>query len=594
MAEIFLGSQHGVEGFERPVVLKRILAALVADPQFRNLMIDEAHVAMSLNHSNVVQVLDLGHARGRYFLVMELVDGWDLNQITFRASAASFPLPAELALYIAAEVCRALGYAHAKVRDGQPLGIVHRDVSPHNVLISEQGEVKLTDFGIAKAMGRREQTGHGIIKGKLAFMSPEQASGTAVDARSDLFSLGTVLYVLATGKKPFEAPTDLEGILRVRQCKFTPPAEAAPGLAPEFARIIEHAMRAAPADRYQSAEDMLVDIEAVQRSAFRPAGQTELKRWLADLQQMDKMLPISRQQTQVSPPAQSEPVDLLDGADLIFDQSEELVAPAEGPVRPTQPTLAATPAYMATLHASSPAAPNPPQTAPRSRRGGLYLLLGVGALASAGLAFWTLSDREAPPLAPSAISTARVSKVTKPLAPVAPPAPAPDPTPPEPAASPVLDAGSADTAPDDRSALAAQEKAAAPDEDEESLLRRTDPEAAQRIVGEEDGDAPQAKPAKASRAAAIPRAPESSSVRITTRPEGAVIRLKDRVFGRAPLSLRFRPGITYELTFVKKGYQTTVKRFTVTGRKHQSVTVSLKKKPAAPKKKSFLKRLFGG
>ncbi|HEX7598005.1 MAG TPA: serine/threonine-protein kinase, partial [Polyangia bacterium] len=280
MAEIFLGSQRGVEGFERPVVLKRILASLLVDPQFRNQMIDEAHVAMSLNHSNIVQVLDLGHAAGRYFLVLELVDGWDLNQILHRARDTSFALLPELSLYIVAEVCRALAYAHAKLRDGQPLGIVHRDVSPHNVLISEQGEVKLTDFGIAKAMGRREHTGHGIIKGKLAFMSPEQASGTAIDSRSDIFSLGTVLYMLGTGVRPFEAPTDLETLVRVRHCQFAPPTVAAPDLSPEFARIIERAMQAAPADRYQTTEEMLVDIETVQRAVFRPAGQTELKRWL--------------------------------------------------------------------------------------------------------------------------------------------------------------------------------------------------------------------------------------------------------------------------------------------------------------------------
>ena len=165
MAEIFVGTQHGMEGFERPVVLKRILAPLVADPQFRNMLIDEAHVAMGLNHSNIVQVLDLGHVRGRYFLVMELVDGWDLSQILVRAASAEFPLPPEIVLYIAAEICRALAYAHARTRDGQPLAIVHRDVSPQNVLVSEQGEVKLTDFGIAKAMGRREHTSQGVIKG---------------------------------------------------------------------------------------------------------------------------------------------------------------------------------------------------------------------------------------------------------------------------------------------------------------------------------------------------------------------------------------------------------------------------------------------
>src|SRR4051812_40295545 len=266
MAEIFLAVQRGAEGFERPVVLKRILAALVADPQFRNLMIDEAHVAMSLNHSNIAQVLDLGHAGGRYFLVLEFVDGWDLNLIINRVNAASFSLPPELALYIAAEVCRALSYAHAKTRDGKPLGIVHRDVTPHNVLVSDHGEVKLTDFGIAKALGRRERTGAGIIKGKLAFMSPEQAAGTPLDARSDLFSVGTMLYLMFTGRRPFDAGTDLETVLRVQQCEFPPPSSVKPDLAPEIDRIIQRAMKRAPAERYQTAEELLVDVEAAQRT----------------------------------------------------------------------------------------------------------------------------------------------------------------------------------------------------------------------------------------------------------------------------------------------------------------------------------------
>lgn len=590
MAEIFLGTQHGMEGFERPVVLKRILAALVADPQFRNLMIDEAHIAMSLNHSNIVQVLDLGHARGRYFLVMELVDGWDLNQLLNRASTVSFPLPTELALYIAAEVCRALGYAHSRMRAGQPLGIVHRDVSPHNVLLSEQGEVKLTDFGIAKAMGRREQTGHGVIKGKLAFMSPEQASGFTVDGRSDLFSLGTVLYVLATGKKPFEAPTDLEGILRVRQCKFTPPAEAAPGLAPEFARIIEKAMCAAPGDRYQSAEDMLVDIESVQRSAFRPAGQTELKRWLAELQQLDKVPPISRQQVQPAEGPASGPVDVLDGADLIFDQSEELVVPPEGPVRPTQPTMAATPAYLATLHSSAPAVLPPPKKTSRSAKRVALLGLVALSLAAAALWNWRASNKDSGPVSGRVVVE---SVPSVPASITATPAVA------EPTPEPTADSGVApttdDAAPSIRPVAAAEEESAPPnaEEDEESLLQRTEPEAASSIVGEEDGS-PQSNPTKPAKAVAVVRPPQSSSVHIVTRPEGAVIRINNRVFGRAPVSLRFRPGITYELTFVKKGYQTTTKRFTVTGRKNQSISASLKKKPEPKKKKSFFKRLFGG
>src|SRR5436190_815845 len=161
MAEIFLATQHGAEGFEKLIVLKRILTPYSADPQFRNMMLDEAHISMSLQHSNIAQVLDLGVAGGRYFLALELVDGWDLEKILQRAHAAGIVWPTALSLYVIACVCRALAYAHGKSREGKPLGIVHRDISPNNVLISDQGEVKLTDFGIAKAQRKREQTAAG-------------------------------------------------------------------------------------------------------------------------------------------------------------------------------------------------------------------------------------------------------------------------------------------------------------------------------------------------------------------------------------------------------------------------------------------------
>jgi len=589
MAEIFLGRQRGVEGFERPVVLKRILASLLADPQFRHQMIDEAHVAMSLNHSNIVQVLDLGHTGGRYFLVLELVDGWDLNQILNRARAASFPLPPELSLYVVGEVCRALGYAHAKTRDGQPLGIVHRDVSPHNVLVSEQGEVKLTDFGIAKATGRREHTGHGVIKGKLAFMSPEQASGTAVDARSDLFSLGTVLYLLGTGRRPFEAPTDLEAIVRVRQCQFAPPAEVAPDISSEFARITLRAMRAAPADRYQSAEEMLTDIETVQRSAFKAAGQTELKRWLAELQQLDGAPTISKAAIQASMADDSEALQLYDSEELVFDDPSQVSQPLEGPVRPTQPTMAATPAFLPTMHATAPP-PSPPTKQPSrpSRRLAIFFFLGGATV----LLAW-LGLRDAPPRPRLA---ARPSPAPRPPTPQ-PPAPAPPAVPlPSPAPPP----------PDKpaevlvkREQVAESEEIRPPphltpaEDDEEALLKHSEPAASDQILGEAEGEGP-AKPVAGKhgdRAKPQRSLPESVSVHIESRPQGAVVKLKDRVFGRSPLNLRFRPGITYELTFIKQGYQSASKRLTVTGRKNQKLTIALKKKTAP--KKSFIRRIFG-
>jgi serine/threonine protein kinase len=301
-AEIFLATQHGAQGFEKTVVLKRIFSAFYADPQFRNMLIDEALIAMSLNHSNIVQVLDLGESHGQYVMALELVDGWSLDAILRRTRALATELPPELSLYITAEVCRALAYAHAKSGPtGQPLGIVHRDISPHNVLISEQGEVKLTDFGIAKAHNRREQSLGNLIKGKIAFMSPEQASGRPLDARSDLFSLGTMLYVMLCRRYPFDAATDLEVLLLVKQGACVPPEQARPGLHAEVYRVLERAMAADPADRYQRAEDMLLEVEQVMRLAFRAVGQTELKRWLAELSEHDGIPPLTRMRPAAEP-----------------------------------------------------------------------------------------------------------------------------------------------------------------------------------------------------------------------------------------------------------------------------------------------------
>jgi serine/threonine protein kinase len=324
MAEIFLATQLGREGFQKPVILKRIHSTIYADPQFRNMFIDEAHISMSLAHSNIAQVLDLGVAQGRYFLVLELVDGWDLGRVMQRAAAAGTPLPRELGLHICADVCRALAYAHGKTDGNTPLGIVHRDVSPHNILLSEQGEIKLTDFGIAKAMNKREQTGTGVVKGKVAFMSPEQAMGKPIDQRSDLFSLGTVLYLLMVRARPFEGPTDLETLLRVQKGDYTPPEAAAPDLEPEVSAVINRALMHDVNARYQSADEMLADIEHVLRSVFRPVGQTELKRWLADLSAHDglpSILKATTRQTSRTGTGTGE----LDGKDVVLSDSQELL-----------------------------------------------------------------------------------------------------------------------------------------------------------------------------------------------------------------------------------------------------------------------------
>jgi hypothetical protein len=297
MAEIFLARQHGVEGFHRPVVLKRILSAFSADPQFRNMFIDEAHISMSLSHGNIVPVLDAGMAGERMFLALELVEGWDLGVIIARAQAAGpeHPWPPSLALFVAAQICRGLAYAHAKLGpDGRPLGIVHRDVSPANILLSEQGEVKLTDFGIAKAERKREKTAAGVIKGKIGFMSPEQARGQTLDARADLFSVGAVLYLMLTGRKPFEGSSDLESLMRAQKADYVSPESLNPYLSPDATAIVNRAMRREVAARYQTADQMLLDLERVLRERYHSAGQTELKAWLGELARRDGQQPMGR------------------------------------------------------------------------------------------------------------------------------------------------------------------------------------------------------------------------------------------------------------------------------------------------------------
>ena len=364
-AEIFLAKQSGAHGFEKSVVLKRIFTAFYADPQFRHMLVDEAHIAMTLSHSNIVQVLDLGEVEGRYFLALELVDGWTLDRTLKRAQSAGVPFPPALALYVTAEVCRALAYAHAKVRDGKPLGIVHRDVSPHNVMLSAEGEVKLTDFGIAKAENRKEQSLGNIIKGKISFMSPEQASGGKLDARSDLFSLGTMLYAMITRRLPFDAATDYETLMLVKSGDYLPPETARPGLNPELYRVIRKAMSKSPDDRYQKAEEMLVDVEQVMRLAFRPVGQTELHRWLVDLSAKDGVPPLTRE----TPPAPDTVVDVVgaprgaggkaatgDESGLVLDLDDAIeVKPGSPPPRPNKPKL--------------PKLPNPATPAPYPNAG---------------------------------------------------------------------------------------------------------------------------------------------------------------------------------------------------------------------------------
>lgn len=251
MAEIFLATAQGAEGFEKPVVIKRIRSGLADDAAFVEMFIAEARLASRLSHPNLVHIFDFDRHEDSYYLAMEYIRGRSLVEAHKRARELSTPLPPVLVAQIGVEVARGLGYAHKLTDHGKPLNLVHRDVTPHNVLLSYDGAVKLTDFGIAKAGGRA--TTAGMLKGKFAYMAPEQARGEPVDARTDLFSLGITLWELLTGGRLFDGDTDVAVLRAVQERPVLPPAELNPDVDEELSEVIVKALQRAPANRYQTA-----------------------------------------------------------------------------------------------------------------------------------------------------------------------------------------------------------------------------------------------------------------------------------------------------------------------------------------------------
>ncbi|MBI2341840.1 MAG: serine/threonine protein kinase [Deltaproteobacteria bacterium] len=260
MAEIYKAKTFGVDGFEKLLVLKRILPHCCADKDFITMLVDEAKLSVTLSHANVVQVYDLGKVGDDYFISMEYINGVNLRDIIYRCRERNIQIPDELAAYIVSEICKGLDYAHRKTdASGQPLNIVHRDVSPQNILISYEGEVKLVDFGIAKAAMNISHTMAGILKGKIAYMSPEQALGKTIDYRADIFSSGIILYESLTGEKLFTGESQFEVLKKIRTMRIdlTKLPETVPeGLKPILAKALAYL----PKERYQSASDLQIDL----------------------------------------------------------------------------------------------------------------------------------------------------------------------------------------------------------------------------------------------------------------------------------------------------------------------------------------------
>jgi serine/threonine protein kinase len=284
MAEIFKAKSFSHGGFENLLVIKRILAHLSDNEQFVRMFMDEAKVSALLQHNNVVRIFDFGKIRENYFIAMECVEGKDVKLILRKLAERRKLLPREFAVYVAMEAAKGLDYAHKRTTlQGQPLDIVHRDVSPSNILVSYTGEVKVADFGIVKAANCAEDTDAGMLKGKFEYMSPEQASGKDLDRRSDIFSLGIILHEMLTGRRLFKSDDEIKTLERIKSGDVDPPSTLNPSVPARLDEIVMRALALDPSDRYQDGRELHADLLEFLYPASPDLTQQSLSHFMAEL-----------------------------------------------------------------------------------------------------------------------------------------------------------------------------------------------------------------------------------------------------------------------------------------------------------------------
>ncbi|MFC1655155.1 serine/threonine protein kinase, partial [Myxococcota bacterium] len=294
MAEVYLARMSGVGGFTKPVALKLILPHLAADNMFIKMFLDEARLAVSLSHDHIAQILDLGELEDRYYIAMEFAHGRDLQQITNRTRKSGRLLPLPYAAKIISQIAEGLYYAHTKTSDqGESLGIVHRDVSPHNVILTFDGTAKLIDFGVAKARMTFEEEEEGVLKGKFSYMSPEQIRGMPVDPRSDIFALGIVLWEICTGAKLYRESSELLTMEAILRKPVPKPREMRGDMPPDLEAIILKALAKRAVDRFQSGQEMHAALEGYLGRSGWAVGSPHLSEF------MKKLFPDEYEQTRV-------------------------------------------------------------------------------------------------------------------------------------------------------------------------------------------------------------------------------------------------------------------------------------------------------
>ncbi|RKH06871.1 PEGA domain-containing protein [Corallococcus sp. CA053C] len=421
MGQVFLAQEHGT-GFERLVVLKLILPHLAEDEEFLEMFLEEARLVARLSHPNLITILDLTEIEGRHCLAMEYVQGEDVRRLDRFARKQGRPLPVGLVVRIIADAAAGLSYAHgARDGQGQPLQLVHRDVSPQNVLVGFDGGVKVIDFGVAKAATSGQQTATGVLKGKYPYMSPEQANGLPVDGRSDQFALGVVMWEVLTGKRLFKGDTDLMTLRLVRDCQIPPPSQLNPDLPPGLDDVLLKALAPTPEGRYPDCAAFRLALEDYALNLRLPSSSAHLAAYLREL--------YAERIAAESDPSKLD--QLAEDADLDSQSSSSLGSPApttggRGAVASRASKLVGPPSRPPTRvgpEATRGTAALEPSPAPKRRAwlpyvvGGLALVTGGAAvvmlrgsdLPSAGTPVVQEPTRTAPPTQPTGPETRAVN-----------------------------------------------------------------------------------------------------------------------------------------------------------------------------------------
>jgi serine/threonine-protein kinase len=543
MAEIFLARREGPEGFARELVAKRILPHLAQDPAFTAMFLEEARIAAKLTHPNVVQVYDFGEVDGSWYLAMELVRGVDLRALIERSVRQAYherrpgAIPAHHAAKIMSLVCEGLAHAHAVVIDGQRAGLVHRDVSPSNVLISFEGAVKVADFGIAKAdTGKsRDDTRIGLVKGKYAYMSPEQARGERLDARSDLFNVGTLLFESITGDT-LMPHHDYRASKLMSAAGRIPHPERIDQLPPKLAEVCTRALAADREHRYRDALSLRADLEVFLRTCEEPSDQVEIGRYVRslfrDVMEEDKRAPRaagSVPQTEAGTPDLALDATALDPLGPTA-HAKKNVGPRQVDVK-TEPMAAETPQPLPPLRGMPPPA--------RPRRPIALLAAGAGVLAALGFGLGYVALRaDAAPEAPD----------TPPSIP-----PPPDPSALAPPAPPPAELRVTSDPPGLDVYVDGERVGPAP------LVLTLPSGEPHRIELRGDGGVLSSEevtlePGAPSTLELAPDPPRLASLRIVTVPESATVRVDGEERGQTPIAIEIEPG-EHEVEVSADGYE---------------------------------------